>query len=43
MISINRKPTFIGRYETEKEAAIEYNKQAKIHYGEFASLNEIEE
>ena len=43
MISINKKHTFIGRFETEKEAAIEYNKQAKIHYGEFAALNIIED
>lgn len=31
----------LGRYETAEEAAIIYNKEAKIQYGQFAILNEI--
>lgn len=40
-ISIDGKTKNIGRFFTDKQAAIAYNEQAKIHYGDFAKLNEI--
>lgn len=40
-IRINGKQTHIGRYLTEKEAGMAYNKMALIHFKEFASLNII--
>ncbi len=42
-IRINGKIQCIGRYETEIEAAMAYNEQAKIHYKEFCNLNVIED
>lgn len=35
------KQITLGRYETEEEAALEYNKKAKELYGEFAYQNKI--
>lgn len=40
-ISINKKAKNLGRFNTEKEAALEYNRVAFQVYGEFAKLNEI--
>jgi hypothetical protein len=40
-ISINGKTKNIGRFLTDKQAAIAYNEQAKIHHGEFARLNDV--
>lgn len=37
------KNTYIGRYKTEKEAALAYNKKARELFGENAKLNKIEE
>lgn len=41
LVYINGKQTKIGRYKSERMAAIQYNKFAKLYYGEFASLNII--
>jgi len=38
-VGIGGNKFFIGRYDTEIEAAKAYNKYAKIVHGEFASLN----
>lgn len=40
-ISINGKTTNIGRFYTDKQAAMAYNEFAIKHYGSFAKLNEI--
>ena len=40
-IYTNGKNKNIGRFHTDKQAAIAYNEQAKKHYGNFAKLNEI--
>lgn len=37
------KKHYLGRYKTENEAAIAYNKAATQYFGEFANLNLIEE
>lgn len=39
--NVNNKRVNIGRFNTEKEAALAYNEFAKKHHGEFASLNEV--
>ncbi len=41
-ISIDNKVIHIGRYETEKEAALKYNEKAIELHKEFANLNTIE-
>lgn len=40
-IQINGKAKHIGLFETEKEAAIAYNKVAVELHGEFAKLNDV--
>jgi hypothetical protein len=39
-IAKDGKKIFIGRYSTEEEAALAYNKKATELFGEFASINE---
>ena len=38
-IGVNGKATHIGNYKTKEEAARAYDKAAKQHHGDFASLN----
>jgi hypothetical protein len=40
-VTFNKKRFHIGRYNSEIEAAMAYNKFAKENFGEFARLNEI--
>lgn len=38
-IKINGKQTYLGRFNTPKEAAVAYNNAAMEHFGEFATIN----
>lgn len=40
-IQVDGKKTYIGRYATQREAALAYNEAAKRHFGEYARLNQI--
>lgn len=40
-LSVSGKTYWLGHYETEEQAAIAYNEAAIKHFGEFASLNKI--
>ncbi|SEM36042.1 AP2 domain-containing protein [Mesobacillus persicus] len=42
-INKNKQTYFLGQYDSEIEAAKAYNYWAKIHYGEFAYLNDVDE
>ena len=42
-LSKNGRHVFTKRFKTEKEAAIAYNEAVKIHYGEIAFLNKIDD
>ncbi len=40
-ISVNRKQTYLGSFDSEEEAASVYNEAAVKYYGEFAKLNAL--
>lgn len=40
-IIVNGKAIYLGRFETDLEAAKAYNRAASEHFGEFAHLNDI--
>lgn len=40
-IQVNRKTVYLGRYHSERDAAIAYNGAAMLHFGEFAVLNKV--
>jgi hypothetical protein len=37
----NNKYIWIGTYNNEEDAARAYNEAARLHHGEFASLNDV--
>lgn len=43
IVTQDKKPKHLGLFATEVEAALEYDKWAKVAYGEFANLNFKEE
>lgn len=40
-IHVNGRGIYLGRYATQREAALAYNEAAKQHFGEYARLNEL--
>lgn len=40
-IKIHGKQTYLGRFDTPREAAVRYNEAAVKHFGEFAFLNPV--
>lgn len=43
IIKLNRKPNHLGYFNSEIDAAIAYNENAKILFGEYARLNDVPE
>lgn len=41
-IRIDKKLVYLGSFGTDKEAGAAYNEAARKHFGEFASLNDLE-
>lgn len=41
MIKMNRKTSFLGRFQSEEHAALAYNAAASSYFGEYANLNEV--
>jgi hypothetical protein len=42
-ITKDYKQIYLGLFESEEEAALAYNKQAELLYGDYALLNEVDE
>lgn len=42
IIRVNGKSKCLGRYDTEEQVAIAYNKAAADYFGEFSRLNQVE-
>lgn len=40
-IHVDMKEIYLGRYESEQDAALAYNAAALFYYGEFATLNPV--